>query len=213
MIRLVAITLHGVFLTLPLWFIHRTVEGLFSPHIVVPILTLLIAAECELRTTRHQIEWLGSWRNHAMQLATGLFLLVAAWVGLGSAALRDGETHWVGLGAGFLCMALGISLRIAAMRNLGEAFQSQDGTQVGQMLIQGGIHRHLRHPSEAGLLLLAGGLALATLSSASAIVVCGLLVPLGVLRVFREEKALDQAFPEIHPKYKRRVNALIPGVF
>ena len=137
-------------------------------------------------------------------LATGVLLLSVFVVAVGS-----GGT-WPAPWAGAIVMLLGIALRGAAMRSLGESFVSDVRAAPRDQLVAHGLYAVLRHPSEAGLLCIAGGAAW-LLGSTPAIAVFALvLVPTVVIRVRHEDRKLRALFGPAHAAYSRRVPALIP---
>lgn len=93
------------------------------------------------------------------------------------------------LGCGLLLMMVGVSLRIAAIRALGEQFIS-DIRREGE-IIQTGIYSWLRHPSEIGLLLIAAASPLVVGAPRTSAVAVVLLTPISLWRMHRENVALS----------------------
>ena len=111
--------------------------------------------------------------------------------------------------AAALLISLGACLRLAAVRTLGPAFHSADVVTEDQALVTTGLYGRLRHPSEAGLLLIALGTA-ALFSSVGALLITLLvLVPATLRRVHVEDEMLGALFPE-HALWKAQVPALLP---
>lgn len=131
-------------------------------------------------------------------LATALSTLAVFWL----AALRassSSPTLWFGA----MSMGLGVALRSLAMCALGSAFVSEPRTRA--TLVEHGIYRHMRHPSEAGLLALTLGAALLFGSIAAALLWALVLVPLIVVRVRAEDRELSRWYGPAHADYCRRV--------
>ena len=89
---------------------------------------------------------------------------------------------------GTLIVGIGIALRVQAIRTLGPAFNSD--ICVGSCVIDHGIYRRLRHPSEIGLLMIAIGAPVVLGSLCTAIAATVLLVPISVWRIQRENRVL-----------------------
>lgn len=91
---------------------------------------------------------------------------------------------------GALLATAGIALRVLAARALGEALTSETVLVPGRPLVTRGIYAHVRHPSDAGLVAFAAGLALLAGSAFALAVVVIVLFPSVVVRVLREERLL-----------------------
>ena len=118
-----------------------------------------------------------------LETATGVLLLIMVL----ATAVRIGSAHPAAQAGGLVLCAAGIALRATAMRTLGRQFTTH--LQGEATLITHGIYRHLRHPSEWGLAIYGGGLAvLAHHPAVTAAWALSLLV--AVVRVGREERAL-----------------------
>ncbi len=127
---------------------------------------------------------------HAVWLGAGWFVVVGA-----------GSAGGVALGAGLLLIGAGTGLRAWAIRTLGRGFANEP--RAGQPLVTHGPYRWLRHPSEAGTLVV--GLGLVVWVGAGML---GWWVPLAALtvaRVRREEAALRDLYGQAHEAYARRV--------
>lgn len=117
-----------------------------------------------------------------------------------AAIAGDQRGPWIGAAL----MALGIGLRLAAIRQLGTAFVSGPEVASGQRLEQRGVYRIARHPSELGLVLLALGTAIFASSPAVAIAAL-LLIGSAVWRARREDRLLAASFGTEFEAYRRRV--------
>lgn len=111
--------------------------------------------------------------------------------------------------AGVAVAALGLCLRVAAMRQLGARFSPLVAVQRDHALETAGLYRRVRHPGYLGSLLASLGAALAFGSWVA--------VPLWVFmalaqwaRVRREERVLATQFGDEWRAYARRAGALWP---
>lgn len=128
----------------------------------------------------------GGRRDPARWGAPGTFVSLASALALLAttvAAAFSGHGQPLGL----VPVALGIALRVASMRALGDAFTSETAFVPGRPIVATGVYRWTRHPSDLGLVLYAGGMALlgpSTLSFGFAFVVLATVV----VRIIQEEK-------------------------
>jgi protein-S-isoprenylcysteine O-methyltransferase Ste14 len=90
---------------------------------------------------------------------------------------------------GLLLMTIGLTLRVAAIRELGEAF-SDRFTPTADKRIQSGPYRLLRHPAELGLLLFPLGFALLVGAVWMLAIAGPPLVALYAVRIALEELAM-----------------------
>lgn len=86
-----------------------------------------------------------------LSLASGITLLATT-----IAAATSGRTALLGL----VPIAVGVALRAFAMRELGDAFTSETVFVPGRPIVETGLYRWTRHPSDLGLVLYAAGLAI-----------------------------------------------------
>jgi protein-S-isoprenylcysteine O-methyltransferase Ste14 len=156
-------------------------------------------AEASLQTGSDSVSTRGAY-------ATGATLLF-----IFTLALATGGPHSLSLLGGML-MVVGILLRAAAMRALGQRFVSGVRAAPRKELVVHGLYATLRHPSETGLICLAGGAALLLGSNSALLVFALALVPLVVLRVRDEDKALRSLYGKDYAEYAVKVPAIIPFV-
>lgn len=119
----------------------------------------------------------------AVSLASGLALL-----GTTIAAAFAGRSEPLGL----VPIAIGIALRVFAMRALGDAFTSETVFVPGRPVIETGVHRWTRHPSDLGLVLYAGGIAMLG-PSPIAFGFAALVLGTVAVRVVQEEKVRSRS--------------------
>jgi protein-S-isoprenylcysteine O-methyltransferase Ste14 len=133
--------------------------------------------------------------DRALSLATSaamFALLVAGPVALGASASRSSSASTAILAALGSVAALGIGLRLRAIRVLGAGFITRSEPRSNERVRQD-VYRWLRHPSEVGLALI--GVAAAAME-ASILAVAALVVLLAssATRIVLEERALRLAF-------------------
>lgn len=120
-----------------------------------------------------------------LSLASGIALLATT-----IAAATSGRTGLVSLVSliGLVPVGLGIALRFLAMRALGDAFTSETAFVPGRPIVESGLYRWTRHPSDLGLVLYAAGLAILG-SSALAGAFAIMVAITAAVRMVEEEKA------------------------
>jgi protein-S-isoprenylcysteine O-methyltransferase Ste14 len=114
---------------------------------------------------------------------------------------------------GIFLMLLGIALRWYSVAVLGKYFTFDVSIQSGQVLVEVGPYRYIRHPSYTGALLtlLGFGLALGNWAGLAAALSC-----MGFAYAYRipvEEAALSSALGEVYKQYMRRTWRLVPFLF
>lgn len=174
---------HALLLVLP-GLVARHGDLVLRPQAVVLVVLLLVLAEAEHRARRGLPDPVdsmapGTWSARASAL--GLYVTVAA--ALGWPTVQATWSWW-----GVLAIATGITLRAVAIRTLGSAFTSE--TAAPLRVVDQGIYRFLAHPSEVGLVLVAGGAALLGASLAALGACLLMVVPSVVVRVRAEERVL-----------------------
>ena len=147
----------------------------------------------------------------AMQLAFLVVLCVGAWDN------RTPDAAWRSPGllgvAGFALIMAGVFLRQSAARALGRDFPVGLSVRADHALIVSGPYRWLRHPNYAGLLLVGLGTAMMVWSpSAAGVILVGWL-PLALLRIHAEERALQERLGDAFVEYRRGRWCLVPGVY
>jgi protein-S-isoprenylcysteine O-methyltransferase Ste14 len=114
---------------------------------------------------------------------------------------------------GICLMLLGVALRWYSVAILGKYFTFDVAIQSGQVLVEVGPYRYLRHPSYSGALLslLGFGLSLGNWAGIAVAVSC-----LGFAYAYRipvEEAALVSALGETYIQYRSRTWRLVPFLF
>ena len=132
----------------------------------------------------------------ALETVTGLLVLVlvvAASLGASASSLAS---------AGAVALGAGIALRVAAVRALGVGFGTRP--RRGDALVRHGLYAWFRHPSEVGLALLTGGLALMA-GSPLAAAVWLVVIGVAVVRIRHEEAELERRHGEAYRSYRTKL--------
>lgn len=145
-----------------------------------------------------------------LALASGVTLLLIFWLSVVALATQSSQGHLLA-GIALACMVLGLTMRGAAINCLGDQFRTEVVVCYRAQLVERGIFRIVRHPSEMGLLLMAIGSAAFAGSVAALILAISVLLPLSLWRVRREDAALQLAFGDQFRRFRRRVPAFLPG--
>ena len=145
-------------------------------------------------------------------------MLLLALIPLGTPALAawGGRTavwplpapEWLGW-CGVALSAVGLFMRVAAMRQLGARFSPLLAVQREHTLETTGWYAVVRHPGYLGALLANTGVAI-TFGSAVALPFALVMVLVQADRVRREERLLEGHFGDAWRAYARRTGALFP---
>ncbi len=114
---------------------------------------------------------------------------------------------------GLVIMAVGIAVRVTAIRQLGRFHTPNVAILAGHQLMDTGLYRHVRHPSYLGVLIDLLGFSLALGNWLSLIAIMGILPLFYLIRIHEEETALADALGDRYRAYCRRTRRLIPGVY
>lgn len=116
--------------------------------------------------------------------------------------------EWIGAGL----TVLGCMFAIWSRITLGGNWSGRATVKENHELVRTGPYAVARHPIYAGLLLAAVGSGIAVGEARCALGFVLLLIAF-FIKMSQEERLMREAFPEAYPAYRRRVKALIPGVF
>jgi protein-S-isoprenylcysteine O-methyltransferase Ste14 len=165
--------------------------------VFIGLMSLAAAVEAGLSAGAGDIEAVGAaaWpRRLAAATGAWLFLLAATPLALG---WRAG----VLAPAGVVLMLAGLGLRAGALAQLGARYNSTNVIADDATLERRGLYRGFAHPSELGLLLLAGGGLLLT-APAAALLALAPLYALTLARLAHEERALAARHGDAWRRYR-----------
>ena len=114
--------------------------------------------------------------------------------------------------AGLLGTNAGCLFAAWARITLGSNWSGRATVKAGHELVVTGPYALARHPIYTGLLVAAVGTGLAS-GKIRSLVGFVLIVLALTIKMSQEERLMVQTFPEAYADYRRRVKALIPGVF
>jgi len=120
-------------------------------------------------------------------------------------------THAVAV-AGLAVTIAGCLFAVWARIMIGSNWSGRATVKDVHELIVKGPYALARHPIYAGLLLGGAGTAIA-IGEARCLLGLALLFLGFAVKIGQEERLMLEAFPQAYPAYRRRVKALIPGVF
>jgi protein-S-isoprenylcysteine O-methyltransferase Ste14 len=110
---------------------------------------------------------------------------------------------------GLLLCSIGITVRVLALKSLGEYFSAYVTLQPNHRLVRHGIYSSIRHPLYLSLLLVPTGIAL-VFASPLALPILALAASFVFDRIQTEERLLRARFGSEFEDYRRRTWRLIP---
>jgi protein-S-isoprenylcysteine O-methyltransferase Ste14 len=144
---------------------------------------------------------------------TGSSLLIFLIISLSEYLLSPIKTGHEAAVVGGVISSCGILMRWLAIKTLKDNFVSLPQLKLGHRLVLDYPYKLMRHPSETGLMLFTGGIAVTMGSLIGLAVIVLILVPVTVLRIRREEAVLLKCYGGAYINYKRSVPMFIPKPF
>lgn len=115
--------------------------------------------------------------------------------------------------SGVVLVTLGSGLFVWARRTLKKNYSGHVSVKNGQILVQSGPYRFIRHPAYGGYFLMALGISIGFSSLIGGISILALLLPALVYRIKVEEKLLVRHFGLPYQEYVSHTNRLIPFIW
>jgi protein-S-isoprenylcysteine O-methyltransferase Ste14 len=153
----------------------------------------------------------GGRKRSGTAAAIGLRLALLAGVYLGirygdSVRLFGDFTEGVAMAGAILCI-VGLAFAIWARVTLGRSWGMPMTLHDDPELVTSGPYRYVRHPIYTGLSAMLIGTSLVYPLAA---VPCLITVAYSAFAARREERDMEQRFPDTYPEYKRRSKFLVP---
>jgi protein-S-isoprenylcysteine O-methyltransferase Ste14 len=115
--------------------------------------------------------------------------------------------------AGACVLLLGLALRVWAVVTLGRSFRTSVEVDADQPVVTRGPYKRIRHPSYAGLLLIALGAGLG-FGNWLSLAICAIVPPLGMLpRIAVEEAEMNRVLGDQYRDYQARTHRLVPKLW
>lgn len=149
---------------------------------------------------------------HVFLALAGFFLLAHPWFHRGWLGLRFLPDSRAVYYAGFALTLAGALFAVWARLTIGRNWSGRPSVMAGHELVTSGPYAVARHPIYTGLLLAAAGTALA-IGEWRSLIGVALLLAAFLIKIEDEEQMMLDTFPDAYPRYRRRVRALIPGIF
>jgi protein-S-isoprenylcysteine O-methyltransferase len=172
-------------------------------------------------------EWIGSFRQRPEKGARlrdrGSYAVIGLSLGIGIVAalacadsVRIATIGWhqpILFWIGIVLMLAGTAFRWYAIRTLGRYFTREVATRAGQIVIDHGPYRLVRHPSYSGVLITVSGFGLALTNWLSLLAIVACVFVSFSYRVHVEEHALCEAIGQPYRDYMKRTWRFIPYIW
>jgi protein-S-isoprenylcysteine O-methyltransferase Ste14 len=189
------------------FFAHPVRVGVVILHLImIPVMTFSTSGRS--KGLKHSPDWRPFFPLLVFHSLFTAFLMPYMdardqWVLPGGDALR-----W----AGFVVLALGVSLRLGPMLELGRRFVSVVALQPDHTVHTGGFYTWVRHPSYLGILLMDLGFA-GVFRSAVALALMPVVIWMFKRRMDVEEGFMVEQFGGEYRDYMGRTRRILPGVY
>lgn len=189
-----------------LYNVHMWVIGAWDAVILVWLVTAL-----RLKQTVH-MQGIGQRLQHSLVIAAAVILLFFHWPDLGPLNARAWPEMASLTLAGLVVTFAGALMAIVARLYLGANWSGRPSIKEGHELIRKGPYGMVRHPIYTGILLAAGGTAVAFGHMRNLLALPVMLFGFW-LKMRTEEQFMLQAFGDLYREYKKSVKgAIIPYI-
>ena len=158
------------------------------------------------RTVERSLGWA---RLVALAVVAGVYVVARSIPGMNLRLWPRSDA--VGIAAVLLAI-IGLATTLWARAALGRNWSGTIAFKQDHELIQSGPYAWVRHPIYSGLLLMFLGTAVESARPAGFVFLAAAFVVF-VLKSQAEEQLMLRHFPDAYAQYRRRVRALIPGVW
>lgn len=114
---------------------------------------------------------------------------------------------------GILFVIIGLYFRWEAIRKLSGMFTVKISIVENHELLSTGVFKYVRHPSYLGMVFYFSGLGFLMHNYLCFLVLVGLPLSAILIRIFHEEKALQNHFKDAYLAYQKKSWKLIPFIF
>lgn len=115
--------------------------------------------------------------------------------------------------SGLTLIIAGILIRVSAIRTLGKFFTVDLTVQSGQILVQRGLYKYVRHPAYTGSLLSFLGMGISLNNWISVVAIFIPVLASFIYRINVEEKMLLDQFGYVYRDYIQRTKRLLPVIY
>ncbi len=141
-----------------------------------------------------------------------MVVAAVAWLA-GIARVSSGTAGTLVGAAGLALMVVGIAIRVAAMRALGDFYSRTLRVTGDHRVVSSGPYRYVRHPGYLGMILVLGGADVATSNWIGLIAGPVFVVTMYLYRIRAEEEMLRAELGGEYVAYAARTRRLIPFLY
>jgi len=198
-------------------FVRKTEQILHDPILIsfLAVISIFCLAEGWAGSARYEvIEF--NYQNYTdigLAVLTGVILFATFSISLAEYLVHNVNSETAPIFVGVVLVLLGVILRVSAFWDLESAFVSLPRTFIGQKLVEKGVYRFVRHPSEIGLICISFGVVWLMSSIVGFLLLVLILLPISYIRIVREENYLAYVFRERHTNYINKTPAIIPIIW
>jgi len=213
---LLAMVCGGLILAAPLFIISFWQPVAFSIPLVTVLLASLSAILLEVYVSRGSSNSLFSIpssheaRQQRLNFFMGGSILLVQWICFCQLSISGSSSSLLFLSLASTMIVFGIAIRALSIKSLGSQFTNLVLVDHDGPLVQNGVYRFFRHPSETGIVLFIAGIALVSQSWLALLVFAVVVLPIMILRLRLEEYYLVEMFGKAYEDYQKKTFQLFP---